>query len=55
MAVVDPHRPDCGYPFKHLVGCGVALKLVLALGGPDREDALFARTARWRLSAPWLT
>ena len=42
-AVVDPHRPDCGYPFKHLAGVGVALKLVLALGGPDREDALFAR------------
>ena len=42
-AVVDPHRPDCGYPFKHLAGCGVALKLALALGGADREDALFAR------------
>ena len=42
-AVVDPHRPDCAYPFKHLAGCGVALKLVLALGGPDREGSLFAR------------
>ncbi|MBQ0037543.1 MAG: single-stranded-DNA-specific exonuclease RecJ [Clostridiales bacterium] len=42
-AVVDPHRNDCGYPFKHLAGCGVSLKLVLALGGPDREEALFAR------------
>ena len=42
-AVVDPHRADCAYPFKHLAGCGVALKLVLALGGPDREAALFAR------------
>ena len=42
-AVVDPHRPDCTYPFKHLAGCGVALKLVLALGGPDREESLFAR------------
>ena len=31
-AVVDPPRSDCGYPFKHLAGCGVALKLVLALG-----------------------
>ena len=36
-------RSDCEYPFKHLAGCGVALKLVLALGGPDREAALFAR------------
>ena len=43
VAVVDPHRPDCAYPFKHLAGCGVALKLVLALGGPDREEALFSR------------
>ncbi len=42
-AVVDPHRPDCPYPFKHLAGCGVALKLILALGGENREDALFAR------------
>ena len=42
-AVVDPHRSDCPYPFKHLAGVGVALKLVLALGGESREDALFAR------------
>ena len=42
-AVVDPRRGDCEYPFKHLAGCGVALKLVLALGGPDREEALFSR------------
>lgn len=42
VAVVDPHRPDCPYPFKHLAGVGVALKLVLALGG-GREDALFSR------------
>ncbi len=43
VAVVDPHRPDCPYPFKHLAGVGVAMKLVLALGGESREDALFAR------------
>ncbi|MFR6394194.1 MAG: single-stranded-DNA-specific exonuclease RecJ [Oscillospiraceae bacterium] len=36
-AVVDPHRPDCPYPFKHLAGCGVALKLVLALGGEENR------------------
>ena len=39
LAVVDPHRSDCPYPFKHLAGVGVALKLVLALGGESREDA----------------
>jgi len=43
VAVVNPHRSDCGYPFKSLAGVGVALKLVLALGGDDRENALFAR------------
>ena len=43
VAVVDPHRSDCPYPFKQLAGVGVALKLVLALGGESREDALFAR------------
>ena len=42
-AVVDPHRNDCAYPFKHLAGVGVALKLVLALGGESQEDKLFAR------------
>ena len=41
-AVVDPRRSDCPYPFKHLAGVGVALKLVLALGA-GREEALFAR------------
>ena len=42
-AVVDPHRPDCSFPFKHLAGVGVALELVLALGGAERENALFSR------------
>ena len=27
LAVVDPHQEDCPYPFKHLAGVGVALKL----------------------------
>ena len=42
VAVVDPRRSDCPYPFKHLAGVGVALKLVLALGEPQAE-ALFQR------------
>ena len=36
VAVVDPHRKDCPYPFKDLAGVGVALKLVMALGGEKR-------------------
>lgn len=43
VAVVNPHRADCPYPFKSLAGVGVALKLVLALGGPAREKELFSR------------
>ncbi|MEZ4961118.1 MAG: single-stranded-DNA-specific exonuclease RecJ [Saprospiraceae bacterium] len=31
VAVLDPMRPDCSYPFKGLSGCGVAFKLVQAL------------------------
>ena len=45
QAVVDPHRRDCPYPFKHLAGVGVALKLVLALADPAGRDALFREYA----------
>ena len=30
-AVVNPHRPDCEYPFKELAGVGVTFKLVIAI------------------------
>ncbi len=31
LAVINPKRPDCGYPDKNLAGAGVALKLVQGL------------------------
>ena len=37
-AVVDPHRPDCGYPFKGLCGAAVAYKLVEALCDVMQRD-----------------
>ena len=37
VAVVDPHRPDGGYPHKSLSGVGVAFKLASALCGSQEE------------------
>ena len=37
VAVVDPHRPDGGYPHKNLSGVGVAFKLASALCGSQEE------------------
>ncbi len=40
VAVVDPHRADCTYPFPCLAGVGVAFKLVLALDPAQRHTLL---------------
>lgn len=45
VAVVNPHRPDCPYPFKHLAGVGVALKLILALTPEAERSAVLAEYA----------
>ena len=42
-AVVDPHRPDCPYPFKGLAGVGVALKLAMTLVGPEQAEEVLDR------------
>ncbi|MCA0131204.1 single-stranded-DNA-specific exonuclease RecJ [Winogradskyella alexanderae] len=41
VAVLDPKREDCAYPFKELCGCGVGFKLISALAskqGQSTED-----------------
>ena len=43
VALLDPMRPDCSYPFKGLSGCGVAFKLAQAFlqkNNQPREDLL---------------
>lgn len=43
IAVLDPKRDDCNYPFKELCGCGVGFKLIQALAskkGQTIDDLL---------------
>lgn len=43
VAVLDPKRDDCEYPYKELCGCGVGFKLIQALAqnrGQKIEDLL---------------
>jgi len=37
IAVLDPKRADCTYPYKELCGCGVGFKLIQALGNRKGE------------------
>ena len=38
-AVINPHRPDCNYPFKELAGVGVVFKLISAY-----EESVFNKS-----------
>ena len=38
IAVLDPKREDCNYPYDELCGCGVAFKLVQALASKKGES-----------------
>lgn len=37
VAVLDPKRSDCDYPFKELCGCGVGFKLITALASKQGQ------------------
>lgn len=38
LAVINPHRSDCDYPYPHLCGAGLAFKLVQALSKKRVEE-----------------
>ena len=38
VAVLDPKRPDCPYPFKELSGCGVGFKMLQAFSKTNNID-----------------
>lgn len=39
VAVLDPKREDCAYPYKELCGCGVGFKLIQALASKNGKTA----------------
>jgi len=43
LAVINPCRPDCGYPFKTLSGVGVAFMLVLGYEGMANIETVFSK------------
>ena len=45
IAVLDPKRPDCAYPFKELSGCGIGFKLVQAYA--QKNDMPFDSISRY--------
>ncbi len=49
VAVVDPKRIDCHYPYKHLAGTGVAFKLVQGLLTRGRFDQIKPGWEKWLL------
>jgi single-stranded-DNA-specific exonuclease len=45
IAVLDPKRADCEYPFKELSGCGIGFKLIQAFA--DKNDIPFEKIGRF--------
>ena len=61
VAVLDPKREDCDYPFKELCGAGVVYKLVQAIGqqklssGPRKKSPDHSESFCWPLGwEKWL-
>jgi len=39
VAVLDPKRDDCKYPYKELCGCGIGFKLIQAIAQKRNQDS----------------
>ena len=50
VAVLDPKRDDCTYPYDELCGCGIGFKLIQALGG-NRNQTIEDLTSYLDLAA----
>jgi len=45
VAVLDPKRPDCSYPYKELSGCGIGFKLIQAFA--EKNNISFSEIAAY--------
>ncbi len=45
IAVLDPKRKDCAYPYKELSGCGLGFKLIQAYA--EKKDLPFAKVEKY--------
>ena len=41
VACINPNRPDCPFPFKHLAGVGIAFYFLIALRGSLRKEGFW--------------
>lgn len=45
VAILDPKRPDCCYPYKELSGCGIGFKLIQAFA--EKNDLPFEEVSQY--------
>ncbi|MCX7634698.1 MAG: single-stranded-DNA-specific exonuclease RecJ [Syntrophales bacterium] len=43
VAVINPNRQDCRYPFRYLAGVGIAFNFLIALRGRLRQEGFWSR------------